>query len=423
MVVDDISLLDVIKFVCQTANLKYRIEKYAVVIAQKSVPFEELETRIYPVSQDAELDDDVKTYFTELGVNFDIKGSNIVFDSKISRLIATNTPENLAKVEAIMSELNVGNPMVVIETKFVEINQNDLDQLTIAPRIINLDGDGTTDATFKSSYDRTGSRDGAKKSDGTSDIQSVTYSEVDGKGNYDWDVMIKAVDRMESTNFLSTPRIVTLSGQEAEIKVVNKIYYPEDYSEASATDGSTESNDSTDTSAGVVNTVSYTPGNVVGPFPQFGDVTEEGIIFTVTPEVDLETGVITLQMSPTFTKKIGEDNYSDVIGYYSGKLMADLGVAVDRKFPIMRKRSVTTTVSIYDGGSIVLGGSLVDATEEVVDKTPILSDLPLIGASFTHKYTKSNKKNLLIFLNAHLINPDGSLFNEPTPKGLPVQRR
>ena len=420
MVVEDISLIDVIKFVCQTANLKYRIEKYAVVIADKSVPFEELETRIYPVSQDAELDDDVKTYFEDLGVDFNIVGSNIVLDININRLIATNTPENLSKVESIMSELNVGNPMVVIEAKFVEVAQNDFEQLTVNPNLtINKSG-GEHVRTVSPDFSIAGSNSHDdllltdRQRDVTTGVSKWEWDNNDGKGGSDLDLLVKAVERMESANFLSTPRVVTLSGQEAEIKVVDEIYYPENYSEAQSTNGSRSIKD---------DVITIKPGSLISPFPEFGEATEEGIIFTVTPEVDLETGVITLQMNPTFTKKIGEDNYPDIGTYFSGNTGGNLGINYDRKFPIMRKREVSTTVSIFDGGTIILGGAIEDDYEELEDKTPFLSDLPIIGSMFTHKYKRSLKKNLLIFVTARLINPDGSLFNEPIAQGLPRQRR
>jgi general secretion pathway protein D len=71
----------------------------------------------------------------------------------------------------------------------------------------------------------------------------------------------------------------------------------------------------------------------------------------------------------------------------------------------------------------MLGGAIEDTVESVVDKTPILSDLPIIGQAFTSRYNKSIKTNLLIFLTARLINPDGTLYNPPVPHGLPNRRR
>lgn len=52
MMFDDLSLYDVIKNICMVADLKYRVEDYAVVIAHKDFPLDPFKTKIYPVSRD-----------------------------------------------------------------------------------------------------------------------------------------------------------------------------------------------------------------------------------------------------------------------------------------------------------------------------------------------------------------------------------
>ena len=56
-------------------------------------------------------------------------GSQVVYDPSISRLIVTNTAENLQKIEETIKELNVIDPQVLIQTKFVEVHLNDLEEL------------------------------------------------------------------------------------------------------------------------------------------------------------------------------------------------------------------------------------------------------------------------------------------------------
>jgi len=114
---DDLSLGEAIRNICLAAEMKYRIEEYAVVIAGKNVPLDDLETRIYPVDSEADFGGEeaagdggtttsVKPYFTRQGVTFP-EGSQVVYDDAISRLIATNTPEQLRRIERIIDELNV----------------------------------------------------------------------------------------------------------------------------------------------------------------------------------------------------------------------------------------------------------------------------------------------------------------------------
>ena len=65
---------------------------------------------------------------------------------------------------------------------------------------------------------------------------------------------------------------------------------------------------------------------------------------------------------------------------------------------------------LHDGETIVFGGVNKDDTTTINDKIPILGDLPLIGRFFQSRYSKSGKANLLIFITARLVKPDGSAF-------------
>ena len=110
---DSIPLGQAISYICRTANLRVKVEKYAVVIAPPGVPLEQMETRIYPMEK--EVVDRKISKATEgnadssggtminpqdlfSNVPFD-PGSQVVYDPSISRLIVTNTAENLQKIE------------------------------------------------------------------------------------------------------------------------------------------------------------------------------------------------------------------------------------------------------------------------------------------------------------------------------------
>ena len=62
-------------------------------------------------------------------VSFAEEGAQIVYDPGISRLFVTNTAENLQKVEEHLKILNSVDPQVLIQTKFVEVHMNDLEEL------------------------------------------------------------------------------------------------------------------------------------------------------------------------------------------------------------------------------------------------------------------------------------------------------
>ena len=70
----------------------------------------------------------LKSLFMDAGVPFPV-GSSIVYHEHSSTIIVHNTPENLETFERVLDVFNSTPPQVEIEAKFVQISQNDLDEL------------------------------------------------------------------------------------------------------------------------------------------------------------------------------------------------------------------------------------------------------------------------------------------------------
>ena len=406
MVVDEISLDDAIRYICRAANLKYRVEKYAVVIAPQDVPLDDVETQIYPIEHES-IDSigggdptAVKQHFETRGVTFPA-GAKIVYDSRISRLIATNTPENLKKIEAIIhNELNAIDPQVLIQCKFAEISQNDLDELGFDYAVSN---------TGYPSFDTNDSVVRNLSSTTQDKAFSATYTDR----GYSIGATVHALNQCDTLDILSTPRVTTLNGQEATIRMVRDVYYPSDYSDPQVSTVTGTSNNSSGNSS------STTITSYIGSIPNFDEVTEEGIILKVTPNVDADHYTITLDMSPIIQRFVGWADYS-----YKVTLDSDSDnpytVTNILKKAVIAARTVETTVSVYDGETIVLGGVISDQVDSVTDKVPVLGDVPFFGRFFQSQYQTKTKKNLLIFLTCRLVNPDGTPLHERKSRGLPT---
>lgn len=211
---------------------------------------------------------------------------------------------------------------------------------------------------------------------------------------------VHAVDLATSSDFLASPRLTTMNGSEAVVRMVKDAYYPTEWGEAEYT---------TMTTNGETVPV-FTPS-----IPEFGDAVEEGIVLRVTPQVDSDKYTISLAMNPVIQEMVGWTDYS-----YEMPL-GDCGELYPNtlKMPIIEARTVETTVSCYDGETIVLGGVISDRVTEVDDAYPILGDLPLIGRMFHSKGKSSQKSNLLIFMTCRLVNPDGSPVREREERGIP----
>ena len=75
--------------------------------------------------------------------------------------------------------------------------------------------------------------------------------------------------------------------------------------------------------------------------------------------------------------------------------------------PEFTSSQLTTSVVIEDGQTVVLGGLMKDTTTESTSKVPVLGDIPVIGNLFRQQEETSTRKNLLIFITAHLMTPSG----------------
>src|SRR5213076_1797477 len=79
--------------------------------------------------------------------------------------------------------------------------------------------------------------------------------------------------------------------------------------------------------------------------------------------------------------------------------------------PIFSTRKVTTSVSVYDGSTVVLGGLMREDVQKTEDRTPIIGDIPIVGRLFRTNVEQHVKRNLIIFVTARLINPGGQPVN------------
>jgi len=79
--------------------------------------------------------------------------------------------------------------------------------------------------------------------------------------------------------------------------------------------------------------------------------------------------------------------------------------------PIFSTRKVTTSVSVWDGQTVVLGGLMREDVQKSEDRTPILGDIPIVGRLFRTNSEQHIKRNLVIFVTARLVTPGGQPVN------------
>ena len=89
------------------------------------------------------------------------------------------------------------------------------------------------------------------------------------------------------------------------------------------------------------------------------------------------------------------------------------GVAGD---PITNKNTITTSVLINDGGTLVLGGLIQDSVTNNQQSMPLLGNIPLLGELFRTRNNEKTKTDFLIFLQPRILRDDAQATIETDAK-------
>jgi general secretion pathway protein D len=214
-------------------------------------------------------------------------------------------------------------------------------------------------------------------------------------GEFDVNAVVRALAQKQGTDLLSAPRVTVLSGNPATITVAQEMRYPQSF-------GQTQSQVGTGSASGGGSAgVAITAGT-----PQEFTARNVGVELRVTPTVEEDGQSISLDLNPKVTEFDGFVEF----GGPSIAISGSTTVTVPSGFyqPIFSVRDITTKVTIWDGATLIMGGLTREEVKKVNDKVPILGDLPLIGRMFRSKGQSSQKRNLLIFVTATLVNPGGA---------------
>jgi len=75
----------------------------------------------------------------------------------------------------------------------------------------------------------------------------------------------------------------------------------------------------------------------------------------------------------------------------------------NQDLPLVKVRTTHTTVRVADGQTVFLAGLLSEEETEQLSKLPVLGQIPLIGALFTHRLKLKTKTNLIIEVKPRII--------------------
>src|ERR1035438_5016909 len=355
-------------------------------------------------------------YFAGLGVDLDPArnpGKALFFNDRQGMLIVRATMQDLDIVEAAIQILNIVPPQVNIKSKFVEIAQNDQKALGFDWFLGNVlmnngaiggqagsapsFGSPTTPANptglpFPASAIPPSATD-QQLTSGLRSVGSPLFTLTGILTDPQFRVVISALQQRDGSEILAQPEVTTTSGRQAQMKAADVKSVITGFSFSQTQNAQAGGNGQT-----IVN-----PGaTIVFPLPE---QMELGPVLDVIPCVLSDGFTINLTLIPTLTEFVGYDNPNEVLT--SGILgnSAQGFTLVPTVLPRFNVRQVVSTVNVWDGQTVVLGGLLSETVSTIKDQVPMLGDLPLVGRLFRNESKSTQKKNLLIFVTPLLIDP------------------
>jgi len=291
-----------------------------------------------------------------------VKGEiGIHADEELNALVVRAEPSILKEVQELVNSLDVRRAQVLIESAIIEVTGDTSDALGV--QWVRGDLDAPVAGTnFNNAGPGLGTiASGIATGDYASAVgQGLTIGGFkESGGDIDFGVIIQALKSNSSTNLLSTPSIMTLDNQEAEIVVGQNVPF---------VTGQTASSTNTN------------------PFTTI-DRQDVGVTLKVIPHIH-DGEAIRLEVEAT----------AESVSNTTVAGSADL---------ITNKRSIKTMILSDDGETIVLGGLIRDDVREVVSKVPLLGDIPLLGWLFRSKSVNQVKSNLMVFLRPTIVGDGG----------------
>ena len=443
-------LLDVIRYICEVAGLKFKVDENAVIVGVQSE--DEMEIGYFEIrrslaqriefeaggettkEEDKSTDklkdadrfadksllesakdikgggDDKKTvditqdmlkqFFTPMGIDFP-EGSTISYDRGNGKLIMKNLPKYLQRMENLLKEIDTPPPLVLVDSKVMEVSMNALEELGFDWLLTYTDKETSRQFEF-----------GGLSSDSFYRNSSTNYMisglklipNFGGNNQFNLSLSIRALDQKDRTEILATPRLLVIAGYPGKLTIAEERYFPDSW---------------TDAEIEIVNGTSYT---YTAPTPEFSDATNVGTIFTVKPTVSSNNYTILLNIDTDISRMTGWSSYdySIVIGsmLYSPGNTSSQNFTPKMKMPEFSKRKLKSTVKIYDGETVVIGGILEDIVSRREDKWPLLGEIPLLGRLFTDSTHASEKVNLMVFVTARLMKGNGLPVRDARKQGL-----
>lgn len=285
---------------------------------------------------------------------------DIQADESSNSLIITAEKDVMNNLLKIVRQLDVRRAQVMIETIVAEVSTALSANLGIQFGFNGLAGDDKGPIAV-SNFAGAGGNNllniATLATTGAGTIGTGALLGVGGtSGGNQFVALLDALASDGATNILSTPTLVTMDNEEAEIVVGQNI---------------------------PLITGSFTNAAATGSNPfQTIERRDVGLTLKVTPQINEGTSVKLAIQQEVSSLAASNSSASDLI---------------------TNKRSITTNVMVEDGEVLVLGGLIENTFRDSQEKVPVLGDLPIVGGMFRHDATTKEKQNLMVFIHPVIL--------------------
>jgi general secretion pathway protein D len=317
------------------------------------------------------------------------EGRVATFNEVTGILTVTDTPSNHRLIRKLIEQFDVGPKQVMIEAKFVEIAFENLDELGIEwywykRGEVTAGSTPTSTTIINKSVNVNPAYEGVQWDTFPATNFGLGFVMSQFTTNKFITSYLRALASEGRANLLSSPKITTLSGQMANIQVTQTIPYASDVNFENA-----------GTADHPVWQLKYTIAEKI-----------TGITLEVTPYVSANSNIVTLDIHPEVSNLVTRRPiFESASG--TNPFTETAGVPTNLGWPVIDTRTAQTSVMIQSGETVIMGGFVKDDETLTKKKVPFLGDIPLVGSLFKYEYKSRTKKNLVIFLTATLVTPEG----------------
>ena len=275
---------------------------------------------------------------------------SIQADENTNALVITAPPDVFRSLRAVIRRLDVRRAQVLVEAVIAEVSTNSAEEFGVQWAAGSEESGIASVVNFSIGNSITG-----LLSDPPTIGDGISIAAGNPDGSNPIGALIRALNSDGKSNILSTPSLLTLDNEEAEIVVGQNVPF-------------------------ITGSYSSTSSTATNPF-QTVQREDVGLTLRITPQIN-EGNAIKLKVEQEVSTVSPSSQGVDII---------------------TNKRSIKTNVVVDDGQMIVLGGLIEEKLSESEQRVPGLGDIPLLGWFFRYDKTELVKTNLMVFLQPTIL--------------------